>query len=147
VEAVEAFFLRHAAPVLHEVSPLADPSLLAMLNERGYRPVEFTSVMFRPLRREADPQPGGGRVQARLVGDGEQELYARTAARGWSEVAGLDEFLLQLGRVHAEWAGAFAFLAELDGQAVAAGALAISDGVAQLAGASTAPEARRLGAQ
>src|SRR6185503_16640497 len=39
------------------------------------------------------------------------------------------------------------FLAELDGQAIAAGAMTISDGVALLAGASTTPEHRRQGAQ
>jgi len=39
------------------------------------------------------------------------------------------------------------FQAEDDGRAIAAGALSISGGVALLAGASTIPSARRLGAQ
>src|SRR5687767_15534332 len=30
----EAFFKRHEAPVFHEVSPLADVALMALLNER-----------------------------------------------------------------------------------------------------------------
>src|SRR5262245_10411498 len=51
LEMIEAFFQERGAPVSHEVSPLAAPVLWALFNERGYQPVEFTSVMFRPLRR------------------------------------------------------------------------------------------------
>ena len=40
-----------------------------------------------------------------------------------------------------------AFLAEADGAAIATGGLTIHGGVALLAGASTVPEGRRLGAQ
>ncbi len=49
---LEAFFNEYNAPVLHEVSPLAQPSLLTLLNERGYQPIELTSVMFRPIESE-----------------------------------------------------------------------------------------------
>src|SRR5215211_616089 len=47
---LEEFFQSRGAEVFHEVSPLADSSALALLNERGYQPIEFTSVMFRPIR-------------------------------------------------------------------------------------------------
>ena len=33
---IEAFFKERGAPVLHEVSPLADASLVLLLNERGF---------------------------------------------------------------------------------------------------------------
>lgn len=52
LDKIEAFFKERGAPVLHEVSPLADASLVSLLNERGYQPLEFTSVMYRPLTRE-----------------------------------------------------------------------------------------------
>lgn len=45
LETIERFFQEHGAPVFHEVSPLADASLLNLLNERGYRPIEFSSGM------------------------------------------------------------------------------------------------------
>jgi hypothetical protein len=48
-ERLEAFFQKHGAPVFHEVSPMADASLMSLLNARGYRPVELTSLMFQPL--------------------------------------------------------------------------------------------------
>ena len=145
---IEQFFRERGAPVFHEVSPLADPALLPLLNERGYQPVEFTSVMFRPL------QPGVGLMQrrdegisVRIAGADEQELWAQTAARGWSEFAELSEFMLGLAQVSAKRAEALSFLAESEGRPIAAGALSICEGVALLAGASTVPEARKRGAQ
>ena len=38
MDKIEAFFRDRGAPVLPEVSPLADKSLLVVLGERGYRP-------------------------------------------------------------------------------------------------------------
>jgi hypothetical protein len=59
----------------------------------------------------------------------------------------LADQLFDLMRVGASRAGALAFLAELDGRAIAAGVLCLSEGVAHLGGASTIPEARQQGAQ
>lgn len=143
---IEEFFRERGAPVYHEVSPLADLSSLQLLNERGYEPFEFTSVMFRPLqhlegvRRDSE-------LGVRVVGPEEYELWAQTAARGWSEFEELSDLMLGLSRVSARRAGAPSFLAELEGRPVATGALSICEGVALLAGASTIPEARRRGAQ
>jgi GNAT superfamily N-acetyltransferase len=55
--------------------------------------------------------------------------------------------MLGLARVSAARRDAVSFLAELDGRAVATGAMSICEGVALLAGASTVPEARGRGAQ
>lgn len=145
---LEEFFRERGAPVFHEVSPLADLTLLALLNDRGYQPVEFTSVMFRPIR------PGvrftelrDESIGVRIVGGDEHELWARTAASGWREFAELAEFMSGLARVSAARSDALSFLAESDGQPIATGALSICEGVALLAGASTVPEGRRRGAQ
>jgi GNAT superfamily N-acetyltransferase len=146
-ERLEVFFAERGAPVFHEVSPLAEPPTLDLLNARGYRPVEFTSVMFRPLRPAArDAASPAGGVSVRVVGEDEHELWARTSARGWSE-SGFGDFMLGLAEVSAKRADALSFLAELDGRAVAAGAMSIHEGVALMAGASTIPEARGRGAQ
>lgn len=148
MEMIEGFFQERGAPVFHEVSPLADLTLLALLNERGYQPVEFTSVMFRQIGRGVQPvAPRNERVQARLIRDGEQELWAQTGAKGWSEFTELAGSILELMQIGAKRPGALPFLAELDGQAIAAGLMSICDGVALLAGASTIPESRRRGAQ
>src|SRR5688500_13213340 len=52
LDSLERFFLERNAPVFHEVSPVADQSILELLSTRGYRPVELTSVMYRKLDRE-----------------------------------------------------------------------------------------------
>lgn len=148
MDALEEFFVARGADVFHEVSPLADPSLLSLLNERGYRPVEFTSVMYLPLHKDFRFATSlNEKIHARLIRADEQELWAQTAAKGWSEFSELADFLLEMGQVSAKKSDALSFLAELDGRAIAAGALSICDKVGLLAGASTIPEERKQGAQ
>ncbi len=146
--AIEAFFRERGAPVCHEVSPLADPALLTLLPDRGYRPVEFTSVMFRPVGRDArlGSQPARG-ITVRRTAPDEAAGWARTSAAGWSEHPELSDFLLEFGRISAASDGAHPYLAELNGQWIATGMLIVAGDVALLAGASTVPAARRQGAQ
>ena len=149
METIEEFYREFDSPVFHEVSPLADISVAALLNERDYHPMEFTSVMFHPIKRGIHlPVPLNERIQVRLIHDYEHELWAQMAARGWgNELANLADSIPELARVVAERPNGHSFLAELEGQPVATGALCICDGVALLAGASTVPEWRNNGAQ
>jgi hypothetical protein len=147
MERIEAFFSERGAPVCHEVSPLADPGLLALLNERGYQPMEFTSVMYRPTALPPSA-PGNGQILVRPVAEGEQELWAQLTADGWkTEHPELANFLLEIGRLNAERQGTVSFFAEWQGRKVATGVLSLHGDVALLAGACTVPEARRQGAQ
>jgi hypothetical protein len=148
LDEIENFFRVRGAEIFHEVCPLADPSAMALLNERGYQPIEFTSVMYRPISKDLRLAASRNeRIQVRLTRPGEQDLWAQTAARGWSEMSELEDFFKGLGQVSAKRVAALSFLAESEGKAIAAGALSISDGVALLAGASTIPEGRKQGAQ
>lgn len=147
MDVIERFFREREAPVSHEVSPLASAATVKMLNERGYQPIEFTSVMFRPLEAEAGlPVARNEKIHVRLVEEDEHQLWAQTSAQGWSEFTEYKDFILALGLVSAKRANGLSFLAELDGRAIATGAMSISDGVALLAGASTIPEGRGQGA-
>jgi GNAT superfamily N-acetyltransferase len=142
---LEDFFLQRRSPVCHEVTPLAGVELAAALAGRGYRPIEFTSVMHRPVALpDADPAP---RVQVRRISSGEESIWSSLSADGWSEVPELREFLLEIGTVVAAAEGSLAFVAELDGRPIATAALRCSNGVALFAGASTLPDARNQGAQ
>ena len=145
-DALEAFFHDRGAAVDHEVSPLADPATLALLNERGYRPIEFTSVMFRPIDSSASQPRAKSAVIARVIDASEGERWSQVSAEGWRDLGAAD-FVLNIGRVHANAPGTTVFLAELDGTPIAAAALNLSEGVAHLAGASTVPAGRRRGAQ
>jgi GNAT superfamily N-acetyltransferase len=147
MERLETFFEDLGAPVFHEVSPLADASAIELLNGRGYEPFEFTSVMFQPTASVPVGAPASSRVKARLIGVEENEVWAQTSSRGWSESPGVSEFMLTFSRVSANKSSGHAFLAEIDGLAIGAGALTIHRGVALFAGASTIPEGRRQGAQ
>lgn len=148
LERIENFFTERGAPVFHEISPLAGLPLFTLLSDRSYKPVEFTSVMYRPIRGSVDLfLPRNERIRARPIIEGEEELWARTTAKGWSESTELSGFLQELGQVSAQREEAVLFLAELDGQPIAAGGLCLSGGVALLAGACTIPEGRRQGAQ
>jgi len=148
LDRIEAFFVERGAPVCHEVSPLADDKLVLMLTARGYRPIEFTSVMYQPidLARLGARQSRPAVVTVRQVGTDDVDVFARTSAAGWSH-SGLGDFLLEMAQVNAASDGVSLFLAELDGQPIATAALSVVDEVAHLAGASTIPEGRNRGAQ
>jgi hypothetical protein len=147
LDQIEMFFLERGADVFHEVCPLADPSTFALLSERGYKPIEFSNVLYRPISTDLRlDAPQNGKVQVRLTGPDEVDLWAQTAFEGWSEFTEVADFLRDLGQVVAR-SKSRSFLAELDGKPIAAGALSINSDVALLAGASTIPSARRQGAQ
>lgn len=144
---LEAFFLDRGAPVCHEVSPLAGVALADRLGRRGYRPVEFTSVMFRPLGVSTDRPAANRTLRIRVIAAEEADRWSEVSARGWAEHPELREFLLALGRVTVASERLVALFAELEGVPVATAVLRFHAGVALLAGASTVPEARRRGAQ
>jgi hypothetical protein len=164
LDEIEDFFRSRDAPVLHEVSPMAHPSLLSVLNLRGYRPIEMSMVMYRelelgidlgmPLSRDSAAWEGRlsaeikTNIKTRISNDNETELWAKTSADGWStEMEGLADFMFSFGRVGAHSEHGFPFLAELDDKPIAAGMLSINGDMCILAGASTIPEARNRGAQ
>jgi hypothetical protein len=88
-----------------------------------------------------------GALRVRTIAEADADLWARTAAEGWSETPGAAELMLSIGRVFATTSGAHLYVAELDGRAIAAGAMHMHEGVALMAGASTIPSARGRGAQ
>lgn len=147
LDEIENFFWERGAPVQHEVSPLAGVPALDLLCSRGYRPIEVSSVMFQPVRRpEREPHQG---IAVRIAETADDvETWARTSAQGWaSEHPELESFLTGFGAILAGREGSYCFLASLDGQPAAAGALSVHDGAALFAGASTLPAFRRRGLQ
>jgi GNAT superfamily N-acetyltransferase len=108
----------------------------------------MSRVMFLPLSEQVSARgQSDSSVSVRVIDDGEGEIWARTSAEGWSEYKEFAHLMLEMGRVVAAAKGNILFLAELDGQAIGAGGLAIHEGMALFAGASTIPGWRRRGAQ
>jgi hypothetical protein len=145
LDRLENFFQSKGAEVFHEVCPLADQSVFTLFNERGYRPIEFSNVLYRPITPDLRLHGPSG-IEVRLIEKDDTELWAQIAFEGWSEFTEIADYLRDLGRVTVR-SKSLSFLAELEGKPIATGALTIADDVALLAGASTIPTARRLGAQ
>lgn len=146
LDRIADFFRSRGAPVFHEVCPLIPADVLALLNAREYRPVEFSTVLVRPTGAALpDASPG---LSVRRIGEGERELWSRVASEGWrSESAELAAFVERFGAVITRARGVHCFLAELEGTPIAAGSLSVHGDVALLAGASTIPAGRKRGAQ
>jgi len=145
---IEAFFRERGSSVFHEVSPMVDVSLLGMLSSRGYVPIEQTNVMYLDLRDYEPFQPMNRDILARPIKPSEADHWAEVAAGGWAtEGEGLSDFMLAFGKIAARARGGHAFIAELGGRSIATGGFHMYDDVCILAGASTIPDARRLGAQ
>ena len=149
LEQLETFFTSRGSEVMHEICVMADPGVLPLLGARGYQPIEWSQVLCQTLSGSADTPSAHNRplVVRRTTLD-EADSWADLSAEGWSsESAELVPFIRALGQVNARAADTHCFVAELDGTAVAAGALHLHEGVALLAGASTIPAARGQGAQ
>ena len=148
LDEIEAFFNERSGPVFHEISPMTDFSLMALLSTRGYQPIELTSVMYRELAKPVDSHERNPALTTRVISPDEVELWARTSANAWiTEHEALGEFMFNFGSISAQCNGAFPYIAELSGCPVATGMLFIYDDICMLAGASTLPDARNNGAQ
>lgn len=149
LDQIEGFFKQRNASVFHEVSPLADPSLLLFLSSRGYHPVELTSVMYKALDANVESEEKVNRaITTRVINHDEADLWAKVASEGWAtEMPDGGKMILEFSKVSARCAEALPYLAELEGKAIATGMLFICGDVALLAGASTIPDGRNQGAQ
>lgn len=144
---IEEFFRSRGAQGFHEVCPLADPSTFEHLRERGYKAIEFSNALYRPIEPDLKLEASRNElINVRVVGKNEVDLWAQTACEGWSEFAEVADFMRELNQVFAHSKGP-SFIADLEGKPIATGALTIAGDVALLAGASTIPSARRQGAQ
>lgn len=149
MDKIEAFFKQRDASVVHEVSPLADSKILTILNERGYQPIEFTSVMYKTLdSSKIIDLPPNSQILTRKIYEDEVDQFAEISTKGWiTEMPEFSEQMLEFSRIGAASNGAIPFIAELNAEPIATGTLYIYDDVAILAGASTIPEQRKKGAQ
>jgi hypothetical protein len=146
LDVIERFFLERAAPVLHEVSPLAGVAALDLLCNRNYRPIEISNVLYRSVEQPTTEYQS--HIRVRVIGPEEAQLWSNVSARGWThEHPELMDFLLQLGAVSSARKQSLCFLAEVDGQPGAAGVLSMHDSVALFGGSATVPELRRRGLQ
>jgi len=149
IAGMEEFYRTHGAPVNIETCPLADPSLLKLLNERGYRPIEYSNVLVRELTGgDSRMWPDAtSEVRVRRPALEEAESYSLLVAKSYFENAEVSPALLDIFASCFQAAGAFFFMAEVDGVPAGGGMMSIHQGVASLGGAGTVPEFRNRGVQ
>lgn len=154
LEEIEQAFAARDTPVQIELSQLADPEIGELLTARGYRLVSFENVLGRGLKGEIEHVTPGG-VEVRRSGEDELDAWLDVVGEGFSypDVEGVpthEDFPREvLERAVRDYvaAGAMNYLALRDGAVAGGASIAMTDGVAQLGGAATAPAHRRRGIQ
>ena len=145
LESVEQFYLsRQAAPRL-DLCPLADPSLLDLLSQNGYRLEHFFNVLARPLS-DGDISLSIEILVTQAMPE-EAELWICTTAQGFTENDNPPQTDLDILTPNFHSQDATCFLARIEGQPAGGGAMFIHEGVVELGGASTRSAFRKRGVQ
>lgn len=137
-----------------ELANLADPEIGLALTARGYRLVAFENVLGRLLKAGSSGLVAA-EVDVRHSDADELDAWLDVVATGFAHpdeqgVPTHEDFPREIvERAERDFvaAGARTYLALRDGVVAGGGGLRITDGVAQLVGAATAPEHRRRGVQ
>jgi GNAT superfamily N-acetyltransferase len=154
LDEIERAFAACGGPVQVELAHLADPAIGALLTERGYRLVSFENVLGVALDGELERATPSG-LEVRPSGDSEFDAWLEVVADGFAHpdtqgVPSHEDFPREsLERAERDFAaaGVMRYVALRDGVMAGGGSLRIAEGVAQLAGAATAPAHRRRGVQ
>ena len=155
LDEIERAFAARGAPVQIELAHLVEPAIGALLTERGYRLVSFENVLGLALTGEPERVTPPG-VEVRPSGDDEFEpwLDVVAAAVAHPDSQGVPqheefprEVIVRAMRDFTAGAGVMRYVAVRDGVIAGGASFRITEGVAQLTGAATAPAHRRRGVQ
>jgi hypothetical protein len=147
---IEAFFEDRGAAVMHEVSPLAGIAAFELLAERGYRPIELSTVLVQSIAEPPAAPTAAPGLTVRRIDPGDprdRAAWIETTIVGWSEDPMIATFIRATAESTCANDAMLNFMVECDGAPIATGSLGLHARVALLAGASTIPAARGLGAQ
>lgn len=153
IDAVERAYADRGSPTPVELSTLADPQIAELLAARGYRAVAFEDVLGRKLGDTLDEMPAG--IEVRPAREGELDAWVDVVVDGFAHQDGVgvpspEEFPRDVvDRAERDFAaaGVTPYVAVVDGDVAGGGSMRVTDGVAQLTGAATAPRHRRRGVQ
>jgi GNAT superfamily N-acetyltransferase len=141
MERLEEFFRKRGSACLIDLCPMADPSVIAFVQSRPYRVIEFNNVLAR--RVESDELfasvPG-----ARLISEDEAPIWARVVSAGFCEYMPVTEEMIATMagtcKISECWIAG-------DAPGEAGAAMMIQQGTAILTGDATIPSARGKGWQ
>jgi len=149
---LERAFAARGTAVQVELSNLADPEIASVLTGRGYQLVSFENVLGRQVL-DGPQSERPSNVEVRLSDD--LEAWIDVVVEGFAHpdsegVPSHEEFPREIvanAERDMERAGAAPYLAFCDGVVAGGAGMCMSEGVAQLTGAATAPAYRRRGVQ
>jgi GNAT superfamily N-acetyltransferase len=151
---IEEAYAARGAHTQIELAHLADSAIGLLLTERGYRLESFENVLGRVIAPGPEPVMPPG-VEVRPSPGAELETWLDVVVDGAAhpDTEGLpwhEEFpreMLENAERDSAAAGVMRYAALRDGVLAGGASLRVSDGVAQFAGAATAPAHRRRGIQ
>ncbi|WP_332872738.1 GNAT family N-acetyltransferase [Kribbella monticola] len=151
---IEQAFAQRGAPVQIELAHLVDPEIGIVLTERGYRLEAFENVLGLAIEDSDEPLMPAG-VEIRQSGDEEFDAWLEVVADAaahpdtqgvpWREEFPRDVYLA--AERDAAAAEVTRYIALHDGVIAGGAGLRTAEGIAQFAGAATAPQHRRHGIQ
>jgi GNAT superfamily N-acetyltransferase len=143
---LEEFYFSRKEPVRVETCPLADASLMEFYGQRGYRVTEFSSVLAKPIARQA-ATPASNGLEIRRASREEADLWTLTVAQGFAEHFPVTQELLSVMKMFALGKNMECYLARIEGRVAGGAALSLRGNIAGFFGASTLPEFRKRGVQ
>jgi GNAT superfamily N-acetyltransferase len=130
-----------------ELCPFADPTLAALLAQRGYRVHEWQLVWVRAVADELPAAAAPGELAIRRVAPGEERRYFHAVMAGFLETEEVSEEAMALLAPTAQARQHELYLAWLGDEPIGGAMLSWADGVAFLSGSGVRPAYRRRGAQ
>ena len=154
LDKIERAFAACGAPTQIELAHLADPQVGALLTGRGYRLESFENVLACAVEPGLERTTPAG-IEVRRSGDDELDAWINVVvdAVAHPDTQGVpwhDEFpreIIENAERDSAAAGLARYAALHDGVLAGAASLHVDQGIAQLAGAGTAPAHRRRGIQ
>ena len=147
LDQVEDFFGSRGIAAQVDLCPLADRSLLAALNRRGYRLDHFHSVLARPLDDSVLSVTLPAGLTITQAGPADAQLWLRVTAQGFSGSDEPDPATLEVLGPNFYSDNATCFLAWWGEQPAGGGGMYLHEQAVELGGASTRPAFRNRGVQ
>jgi hypothetical protein len=147
MERLETFYHSRGDAVRIEVCPLADASLHQQLAQRGYRLLEFSNMLARPLEGDAATPPVRQGVSTRPAASDEGSVWANLVAHCFAEHVPVTQELLDVMSCWTQSSIGTCFFGLLDGELAGGATVAMQEGVALLGGAGTDLRLRNRGVQ
>ena len=152
LERIERAFSERGEPTQVELSNLAEPAVAAVLGDRGYHLTTFENVLGIALNPGEQTVPPVG-IEVRRGGEGDLQGWLDIIVKGFETpddqgVSSHEDFprdVIERAERDFVAVGVVPYVALRRGVIAGGAGLRVVGGIAQLAGAATAPEARRQG--